>query len=137
MYEKRVTLLDDEDQTNELVSLEKHESGKVDKPQGGHDDTSQCLAGAIYLASKAKEEIMASGAVLLKQLDSSKEIAGNSLPPAEAVAREIEQHFASYSPEAKVVSQKSELRDSWDAFFGKASEKKRPDESFNISSRWG
>lgn len=137
MYEKRVTLLDDEDQTNELVSLEKHESGKVDKPQGGHDDTSQCLAGAIYLASKAKEEIMASGAVLLKQLDSSKEITGNSLPPAEVVAREIEQHFASYSPEAKVVSQKSELRDSWDAFFGGANEKKRPDESFNISSRWG
>ena len=79
----------------------------------------------------------ASGAVLLKQLDSSREVAGNSLPPAEAVAREIEQHFASYSPEAKVVTQKSELRDSWDAFFGKASEKKRPDESFNVSSRWG
>ena len=81
---------------------------------------------------------MASGAVLLRQLDSSKEIAiGTSLPPAEAVAREIEQHFASYSPEAKVVTQKSELRDSWDAFFGKAGERKRPDESFNISSRWG
>jgi hypothetical protein len=138
MYEKRVTLLDDEDQTNELVSLEKHESGKIDKPQGGNDDTSQCLAGAVYLASKAKEAIMASGTVLLRQLDSSRDIAGDrAAPPAEVVAKEIEQHFAIYSPEAKVVTQKSELRDSWDAFFGKDSEKKKPAESFNISSRWG
>ena len=136
MYEKRVTLLNDEDQTTELVTLEKYESGKIDKPQGGTDDAAQCLAGAVYLASQAKEEVLSSGAVLLKQLASSegREIQANTTP-AEVVAKELEKHFSQYSPEAQKVSQESSLRKQWNSFFGKEEDQK-PKE-VNPTAYWG
>ena len=125
MYEDRVALLDDEDQTNELVSLEKHESGKIDKPAGGHDDTSQCLAGAVYLASRAKEELLSSGAVLLKQLGSSESLVDKK-EAQEIINRELEIHLSKYSPEARIVNSESGLKEDWDKFFGKSNSKEKP-----------
>lgn len=137
MYEKRISLLNDEDQSTELVTLEKYESGKVDKPQGGTDDTAQCLAGAVYLASQAKEEMLSSGTVLLKQLSSSDttNVLANT-PPAEVVASELQKHFSQYSPEVQIASQRSNLRDDWDAFFGKEKPKKEKSD-INPTAYWG
>ena len=44
LYEKRIDLLDDEEQLNELVSLELHEDGVVDKPEGG------CFTGETLIS---------------------------------------------------------------------------------------
>lgn len=135
MYEGRVTLLDDEDQTNELVSLEKHESGKIDKPQGGNDDTSQCLAGAVYLASKAKEELLSSGIVLLQNIGSS----GDESPqvdPSKTIEQVMERHFSQYSPEAIMAPGRSSIKNDWESFFGKEEDKKKTP-SENITIYWG
>ena len=118
LYENRIELLDDEDQTDELVSLERYENGKIDKPIGGHDDAAQCLAGALFLASQCKEELLYSGAILLKALDYTNS-PGPERPPEEKIQEEITRHFASYSPDqARVVNQRSSLRETYDDVFG-------------------
>lgn len=118
LYENRIELLDDEDQTDELVSLERYENGKIDKPIGGHDDAAQCLAGALFLASQCKEELLHSGAILLKALDYTNS-PGPEKPPEEKIQEEITRHFANYSPDqARVVNQRSSLRETYDDVFG-------------------
>jgi hypothetical protein len=134
MYEGRVTLLDDEDQTNELISLEKHASGKIDKPLGGQDDTSQCLAGAVYLASKAKEELLSSGAVLLQNISSSEDVTPE-IDPSKAVEQVMEKHFSQYSENAIMVNRSSGFKDEWESFFGKK-EKEKP-KDLNLTAYWG
>ena len=134
MYEGRVTLLDDEDQTNELISLEKHASGKIDKPLGGQDDTSQCLAGAVYLASKAKEELLSSGAVLLQNISSSGDVTPE-IDPSKAVEQVMEKHFSQYSENAIMVNRSSGFKDEWESFFGKK-EKEKP-KDINLTAYWG
>lgn len=137
LYEKRVSLLDDEDQLNELVSLEKYENGKIDKPQGGSDDVAQCLAGAVYLASLAKEEMLASGVVLLKQLDSSDTpVAGAQVNPEKLIEDEMAKHFATYSPEAIKTTKQSTVHDDWEKFFGKDKKKDQGD-LVNPGMYWG
>lgn len=44
IYEKRIEMFEDEDLINELVTLEKYENGKVDKPSGG------CFTGDTKIA---------------------------------------------------------------------------------------
>lgn len=136
MYEGRVTLLDDEDQTNELVSLEKHASGKIDKPLGGHDDTSQCLAGAVYLASRAKEELLSSGMVLLQNIGSSNDVSPE-VDPSKAVSQVMERHFSQYSPDAIMVQRESSIKNEWEAFFGKPEEQKKKAPGENLTMHWG
>lgn len=146
IFEKRIDLLDDEDQINELVSLEKYESGKVDKPRGGNDDTSQCLAGAVYLASKAKPELLYNGAVLLRQLDSSDARTDLEKSLGVNMSAEIERHFSAYSPGAVVAATSSDrdakLKEDLAKFFGKKDDKKNnngggDDGGDNITSYWG
>lgn len=66
LYEYRIKLFNDKDQTDELVALEKHEDGRVDKPLNGSDDAAQALCGAVYAASQAKAEYLRSNAILLE-----------------------------------------------------------------------
>lgn len=140
MYDGRVSLLDDKDQNTELVNLEKYESGKVDKPQGGTDDAAQCLAGAVYLASQAKEEVLASGSVLLRQLDFTEgTVTKANTSAAEIVEKELQHHFATYSPETAIaVPIESGRRDDWEKFFGKKKEESDSEEKIiNPTFYWG
>lgn len=140
LYEHRIDLLPDEDQKKELVSLEKYEGGRVDKPKGGNDDTSQCLAGAVFLASKAKEAVLYSGEVLLRQVGSSLDDPTGPQARVEVnLAKELEQHFATYSPNARVVQQDSGGRrdELLEVFFGPQGEKKKQNSSINPGAHWG
>ena len=64
IYEHRIELLNDEDQTQELLHLIKYEDGRVDKPDGGSDDSSQVLCGWVYSASLDKEKFVLNNVVL-------------------------------------------------------------------------
>lgn len=82
------------------------------------DDAAQCLAGALFLASQCKEELLHSGAILLKALDYTNS-PGLEKPPEEKIQEEITRHFANYSPDqARVVNQRSSLRETYDDVFG-------------------
>ena len=82
------------------------------------DDAAQCLAGALFLASQCKEELLHSGAILLKALDYTNS-PGPEKPPEEKIQEEITRHFANYSPDqARVVNQRSSLRETYDDVFG-------------------
>lgn len=134
-YEERIEVFDDEDLIDELTHLEKYENGKVDKPMGGTDDAAQCLAGSVFLASKAKEEVLASGAVLMAKLDSTETNTG--FLPFD-LDKEISGHFSSYTPEAIKVDRKSTLRDQFTEFFGKEEDKKKEDSPIvNPGVFWG
>ena len=65
IYEHRIQILDDEDQTEELLHLVKYEDGRVDKNgQGSQDDASQCLCGWVYAASLDKDYFVQQNVVL-------------------------------------------------------------------------
>lgn len=65
IYEHRIELLNDEDQTNELLHLVKYEDGRVDKDgRGSEDDASQCLCGWVYAASLDKDYFVQQNIVL-------------------------------------------------------------------------
>ena len=133
LYEGRLELLDDEDQTRELVCLEKHESGRVDKPAGGSDDASQALCGSVYGCSQFKEEVLHNGSVLIKALDSSE----GRAPTQVDIQKELERHLSSYSPDAIVVNQESTLKKDLEKFFGKEPEKKEKKNQSTYTGYWG
>jgi hypothetical protein len=65
IYDKRISLLDDKDQFEELISLVQYENGRVDKNMKGiSDDAAQTLAGWVYAASLNKENYIRTHAVL-------------------------------------------------------------------------
>lgn len=118
IYEKRIDLLDDEDQTNELVSLELHEDGRVDKPEGGNDDASQALCGAVYGCNSFKAEFLRNNAALLENTTSDLEnpIESKDLPE-DLVASLIARQFSDYmAPTAQRVSNDSGLRQDFDKY---------------------
>lgn len=99
------------------------------------DDTSQCLAGAVYLASKAKEELLSSGIILLQNIGSS----GDESPqvdPSKTIEQVMERHFSQYSPEAIMAPGRSSIKNNWESFFGKEEDKKKTP-SENITIYWG
>ena len=101
------------------------------------DDVAQCLAGAVYLASLAKEEMLASGVVLLKQLDSSDTPGtGAQVSPEKLIEDEMTKHFATYSPEAIKTTKQSTVHDDWEKFFGKDKKKDQGD-LVNPGMYWG
>lgn len=119
IYEGRVSLLDDEDQTTELLMLEKHESGRVDKPAtGGSDDAAQALCGAVFGCSQFKEEVLYSGAVLMRSLGDSKTIRANTEITEDLIQSELEKQLAVYSTEAIKVNRNSGLKEDLDKFLG-------------------
>ena len=69
IYEHRIQILDDEDQTDELLHLVKYEDGRVDKNgQGSQDDSSQCLCGWVYAASLDKDYFVQQNVVLAETI---------------------------------------------------------------------
>ena len=98
------------------------------------DDTSQCLAGAVYLASRAKEELLSSGSVLLQNLGSSADVVTEKEVEM-AISDEMERHFSQYSEMAIKVNRPSGLKEELESFFGKKEEKKSPE--FNSLAYWG
>lgn len=84
-YEGRIKMFDDEDTTQELVQLEKHGDGVVDKPQGGSDDAAQGLCGAVFAASQAKAEFLRDYGILMEAVTGTRDI--------EAERHEIERLF--------------------------------------------
>lgn len=93
IYEERLKILDDEDQTLELVSLEQHENGRVDKPitEGSSDDAAQALCGAVYAASQCKEEYLANHVALIMNASNNDE--SDDLPEdlvASLIARQFD-----------------------------------------------
>ena len=65
VYDKRISLLRDKDQFEELISLVQYEGGRVDKNMRGiSDDAAQTLAGWVFAASLNKEKYIQSHAVL-------------------------------------------------------------------------
>ena len=137
IYEGRIELLDDEDQTTELLHLERHESGKVDKPLSGGftDDASQALCGAVYGCSQFKEEVLFNGSVLIKALASTEGRKPEATPAD--IQKEIERSFSQYSLDAIKVDRPSSLKQEMDAFFGKDSEKKKNEPNRNYTGYWG
>lgn len=105
IYEHRIRLLSDEDQTNELLHLIKYENGVVDKPPGGTDDASQVLCGWVYAASQDKEEFVQNNVVLeqvfLGTTDAEQRIAEEGLLPKELVVNSAEfiNEFGAYRTE--------------------------------------
>lgn len=93
LYEERIKIIDDEDQINELVSLEKHEDGVVDKPEGGTDDAAQALCGAVYAASQCKEEFLRDNSVLLRAVSGTREESPVDGLPDDLVATLIANQF--------------------------------------------
>lgn len=127
IYEHRVELLDDEDQTNELLHLVKYEDGRVDKGPGGwHDDASQCLCGWVYSASKDKEKFVLNNVVLeevaIGTTGLESRLEDESLLPKELVIPESEliNEFGAYKS-----GEFSGVRDQYDKAFGGASKSKK------------
>lgn len=130
IYEHRVQLLADDDQTEELLHLVKYENGKVDKPgDGNQDDASQCLCGWINLANQDKEHYIAHNVVLSDTLigttGSEKYLAEQNALPTELVINHAEfmNEFGAYKTQAS-----SGLRQLYDAAFSSTTKKKNPDE---------
>ena len=127
IYEHRVELLDDEDQTEELIHLIKYEDGRVDKPQGGNDDASQCLCGWVYSARQDKETFVLNNVVLAETLigttGSEALLAEESVLPQELVftSEAFENEFGAYK-----TSGISGYRQAYDNAFKKG--KKKSDE---------
>lgn len=121
LYEKRIDLLDDEEQLSELVSLELHEDGRVDKPEGGNDDSAQALCGSVYGCSSFKAEFLRSNAVLLENTTSDLETQTEGLPD-DMVASLIASQFGTdfYSPpSAQKIAANSGLREDFDKYVNK------------------
>jgi len=124
IYEKRIDLLDDDDQTNELVALELHEDGRVDKPvDGGTDDASQALCGSVLGCGSFKEEFLRSNAVLLENMSGTKEDMGVlENVPEDAVASLLSRQFSDYlSPNR--INQDSGLRQEFNSITNKPQQK--------------
>ena len=124
LYEKRIDLLDDDDQTNELVALELHEDGTVDKPaDGGTDDASQALCGSVLGCGSFKEEFLRSNAVLLENMSGTKEDLGVlENIPEDAVASLLSRQFSDYlSPNR--IDLNSGLRQEFDSITNKPQQK--------------
>lgn len=121
IYEKRIDLLDDDDQTNELVSLEQHEDGRIDKPgdESASDDAAQALCGSVYGCGTFKAEFLRSNSVLLENVSGSAE--DNTLTkdlPEDAVASLIANQFSDYLSPNK-LSEASGLRQDFDKYVSK------------------
>lgn len=119
LYEKRIDLLDDDDQTDELVALEQHEDGVVDKPaDGGTDDAAQALCGSVLGCGSFKEEFLRSNAILLENLTGTKdEIGPLGDLPDDAIAALIANQFGDFiSP--NVIPANSGLRQEFDQITG-------------------
>ena len=122
IFEHRVELLDDEDQTTELLHLVKYEDGRVDKAQGYNDDASQCLCGWVVLASKDKEKFVLNhivvGESLIGTTGLDAHLEDESLLPKEMVIPQSEliNEFGAYKSE-----ELSGVRKEYDRAFGKKS----------------
>lgn len=104
IYENRISLLDDEDQTNELLHLVRYPDGKVDKPSGGQDDSSQALCGWVYAASLNKENYILTHSVLESTMIGSTAaeqyvVDGGLIPQAEANRDLFLNEFGAYKTE--------------------------------------
>ena len=129
IYEKRVELLDDEDQTDELLHLVKYEDGRIDKDGKGHqDDASQCLCGWVYAASQDKERFIQNNVVLSEALLGTTEaealLAEEAVLPKELVvsSEEFLNEFGAYK-----LEHKSGLRELYDETTRKSKSKKDDD----------
>ncbi|MCM1322802.1 MAG: hypothetical protein NC218_01315 [Acetobacter sp.] len=126
IYEHRIELLDDEDQTTELLHLVKYEDGRVDKPQGGNDDASQVLCGWVYAASQDKEKFVLNNVVLAETLlgtsGSEEFIAQEAGLPQELIFTHemFENEFGAYKTQGL-----SGYRSAYDDAFGDSKKKKK------------
>lgn len=119
IYEGRIALLDDDDQTDELIHLIRYPDGRVDKPRGGQDDAAQTLCGWVYAASLNKEHFIHTHAVLeATMLGSSRAeqlfLETDIAPGAAINGAAFLTEFGAYRTEAQ-----SGLRDSFDKLFPK------------------
>lgn len=116
MYEERIKILEDEDQTFELVHLQEYENGRIDKPltEGSSDDAAQALCGAVYAASQCKEEYLANHSAMIMNSDNSE--TQEDLPDdlvASLIARQFSNDYLSPIGELRMVGN-SGLRESFD-----------------------
>lgn len=56
IYENRLIIYECSHLTNEIISLERYENGKVDHPANGSKDAADAVCGSIYNASQHAEE---------------------------------------------------------------------------------
>lgn len=127
--EHRIKLLDDEDQTEELLNLIKYEDGRVDKPGNGiSDDAAQVLCGWVYSASADKDNFVQTNVVLDASMEGStgyqERQQQQDLLPTEIVLphEELVNEFGAYK-----VSRRSDIREAYDKAFGTASKKPAPE----------
>lgn len=123
--EHRIKLLDDEDQTEELLNLIKYEDGRVDKPGNGiSDDAAQVLCGWVYSASADRDNFVQTNVVLDASMEGStgyqERQQQQDLLPTEIVLphEELVNEFGAYK-----VSRRSDIREAYDKAFGTTSKK--------------
>ncbi len=118
--EHRIKLLDDDDQTEELLNLIKYEDGRVDKPGNGiSDDAAQVLCGWVYSASADKDNFVQTNVVLDASMEGStgyqERQQQQDLLPTELIVphEELVNEFGAYK-----VSRRSNIREAYDRAFG-------------------
>lgn len=121
--EHRIKLLDDDDQTEELLNLIKYEDGRVDKPGNGiSDDAAQVLCGWVYSASADKDNFVQTNVVLDASMEGStgyqERQQQQDLLPTELILphEELVNEFGAYK-----VSRRSNIREAYDRAFGSTS----------------
>ena len=121
--EHRIKLLDDDDQTEELLNLIKYEDGRVDKPGNGiSDDAAQVLCGWVYSASADKDNFVQTNVILDASMEGStgyqERQQQQDLLPTELVIshEELVNEFGAYK-----VSRRSNIREAYDRAFGTTS----------------
>lgn len=127
--EHRIKLLDDDDQTEELLNLIKYEDGRVDKPGNGiSDDAAQTLCGWVYSASADKDNFVQTNVVLDASMEGStgyqERQQQQDLLPTELVLshEELVNEFGAYK-----VSRSSDVREAYDRAFGTTRKKSDPE----------
>lgn len=105
IYEGRIRLLADQDQTDELLHLVRYPDGRVDKSQGNSDDAAQVLCGWVYSASLNKEQFVLSHTVLEATMLGStgvenKQTLEEILPPEEIFADLFRTEIGAYKTQS-------------------------------------
>ncbi len=129
IVEHRVEILDDEDQTTELLHLVKYEDGRVDKDgKGNDDDASQCLCGWVFAASQDKEKFVLNNVVLGESMigttGSENYIAEEESLPKELIFTSdmFANEFGAYKTQGL-----SGYREAYEKVFGKSKDKRNDD----------
>jgi very-short-patch-repair endonuclease len=117
IYDKRISLLEDEDQFTELISLVQYEGGRVDKNMKGiSDDTAQTLAGWVYAASLNKENYIRTNAVLaatfIGSTTAEKRAVEDQIVSPKLISELIQNEFGAYK-----VTGYTGLRDAYEQAF--------------------